>query len=139
MSTIELMQEVERLQVTLSDREAMIAKKEKEISAKDALIKELESKIAVLNILHFGPKSEKLTYEDERQGRLFNEAEEEAFAQADQEKSKACVETREVASYVRRAHNRNQGRKPISKDLPHIRDFNSLIFCYLLQNYLTYV
>jgi transposase len=118
MSTIELMQEVERLQVTLSDREAMIAKKEKEISAKDALIKELESKIAVLNILHFGPKSEKLTYEDERQGRLFNEAEEEAFAQADQEKSKACVETREVASYVRRAHNRNQGRKPISKDLP---------------------
>jgi transposase len=104
MSTIELEQRVEQL--------------EKALDEKDRLIADLKSKVAALEILHFGTKSEKWTPEDERQGRLFNEAEEEAFAQKDANQAGSCVETREVGPYIRKAHNKNQGRKPLSADLP---------------------
>jgi transposase len=108
MSTIELEQKVEQL-------EKALAEKEKTILSNNILIEELNAKIAVLNILNFGTKSEKWTPEDERQGRLFNEAEEDSLVNgADQ--IQARVETREVGSYTRRA--KNQGRKPLSPDLP---------------------
>jgi transposase len=102
MSTIELEQKVEQL--------------EKALAEKDSLIEELNAKIAVLNILNFGTKSEKWTPEDERQGRLFNEAEEDSLTKNDADQVKSHIETREVGSYTRRA--KNQGRKPLSPDLP---------------------
>lgn len=88
-----------------------------QLKEKDDLIGELKEKVALLEILHFGPKTEKWTREDDRQALLFNEAEDEAFRQTDEEGKKSGVETKEVAGYTRRAH-RNQGRKPISPDLP---------------------
>src|SRR4030042_5050205 len=88
-----------------------------QLKEKDALISELKEKVAILEILHFGPKSEKWTGIDDRQALLFNEAEDETFRQMDETGEKSGVEKKEVAGYTRRAH-RNQGRKPISPDLP---------------------
>ena len=109
MNTVELERKVEQL-------EKALAEKENVISSYVNLIEELKSKVAVLEILHFGTKSEKWTSEDERQGRLFNEAEEDAFKQDDSQPEEKRAETREVGSYTRRA--KNQGRKPLSPDLP---------------------
>lgn len=70
-----------------------------------------------MEILHFGPKSEKWTVFDEQQALLFNEAEDEAFKQQDEVQVKAVIETIEIGPQTRRK-NRNQGRKPLSPDLP---------------------
>jgi transposase len=104
MRTAELLLEIQELK--------------KELKAKDEQIAELKNMVSLLQILHFGPKSERLTYEDERQGKLFNEAEEEVFKQVADDHIKSGIPTREVGAYIRRAINRDQGRKPISKDLP---------------------
>jgi len=105
-----LQEENEILRLQLKEKDSIIAEK-------ISLINELKEKVAILEILHFGPKSEKWTQADDRQALLFNEAEDEAFRQKDEELEKSGVETKEVAGYTRRAH-RNQGRKPISPDLP---------------------
>ena len=89
------------------------------LKEKNDLIRDLSAKVSLLEILHFGPKSEKWTKHDDQQARLFNEAEDEAFKQNDTEQQKAVVETIELASYTRRKRkSRGQGRKPISPDLP---------------------
>jgi transposase len=94
-----------------------LKEKEKQLSESERLIKELKEKITLLEILHYGPKSEKWTKVDDRQALLFNEAEDEAFTQTDETGEKSEVEKIEVASHKRRKH-RGQGRKPISPDLP---------------------
>jgi transposase len=89
----------------------------------DALVKEntrlkarvrvLEEQVHLLQSLHFGAQSEKLTVVDKRQAALFNEAEDSAFAQ----EIEAPVETREVKSYTRTVR-KGAGRKPIADHLP---------------------
>jgi transposase len=101
----------------ITERERVIAEHEKLIAEKTSLLIELKEKVAILEILHYGPKSEKWTADDNRQAKLFNEAEDDAFRQVDEKGDKSGVETKEVSGYTRRAH-RNQGRKPISPDLP---------------------
>jgi transposase len=76
-------------------------------------VRELEELVRLLQLLHFGAKSEKLTAEDKRQAALFNEAEDSAFEQ----QIEAPVETRDVKSHTR-ATRKGAGRKPISEDLP---------------------
>ena len=89
------------------------------LSKKDSVIRELQEKVSLLEILHYGSKSEKWTKEDEQQALLFNEAEDEAFKQQDSEQQKAVIETEELGAYTRRKRKHNgQGRKPISPDLP---------------------
>lgn len=110
MNTNALVRENMELKVRLLERE-------KEISTLKASVDLLAEQVRLLQSLHFGPSSEKLTVEDRRQGRLFNEAEDEAFTQADEQKMALAKETVEVGPYVRRK-NRNQGRKAISADLP---------------------
>ena len=71
---------------------------------------ELQEKFEVLRRLYFGQSSEKLTEEDRRQMRLFNEAEELDDAEA---------ATEEPSSLTIGEHRRKKpGRKAISKDLP---------------------
>lgn len=94
-------------------------KLKRQLEEKNSVIRELEEKISLLEILHFGPKSEKWTIDDEWQARLFNEAEDEAFKQNDVLKQQAVIETEELGAYKRRKRkHRGQGRKPISPDLP---------------------
>lgn len=117
MSAMALREENKTLRLQLKEKDSIIAEHAKNIAEKTSLISELKEKVAILEILHFGPKSEKWTGIDDRQATLFNEAEDDAFRQTDDTSEKSGVEKKEVAGYTRRAH-RNQGRKPISSDLP---------------------
>ena len=85
----------------------------REIDELKAENRQLREHVQLLQALHFGTSSEKLTEEDKRQAGLFNEAEDGAFDQEIQ----APVETREVRAHSRKARN-GAGRKPISEDLP---------------------
>jgi transposase len=105
MNTKELLEENKQLKLKISEQAGEIS-----------LLKE---RVSVLEILHFGPKSERRTAEDDRQGRLFNEAEDAAFSQDNEEEKQKAKETTEVGPYTRRRH-RNQGRTAISRDLPRI-------------------
>jgi transposase len=117
MDAAALREENDSLRLLLKEKDAIIANNEKHLAEKATLIHELEEKVSLLEILHFGPKSEKWTCADDRQALLFNEAEDDAFRQTDEKGEKSGVETKEVSGYTRRAY-RNQGRKPISPDLP---------------------
>jgi transposase len=83
---------------------------------------ELQEKFETLRRLYFGQSSEKLTEEDRRQMRLFNEAEELAEGSTE-------AATEEPASLTVGEHRRKKpGRKAISKDLPReevIHDLDS--------------
>lgn len=80
-------------------------------------VTELREQVTLLELLHFGPKSEKLTAEDARQARLFNEAEDGAFAQADEEQIAAVQETVEIGAH-KRIIRKKAGRKKIDAKLP---------------------
>ena len=114
MNEASLREENKKLYKLLEEKESQFHLLLKE---KDSKISELEEKVALLEILHFGPKTEKWTKEGDRQALLFNEAEDEAFNQVDETGEKSAVQTIEVVTHTRRKH-RNQGRKPISTDLP---------------------
>jgi transposase len=103
----------------LEEKDKKIKEQNKTIKEKEAIIQDLSSKISVLEILHFGAKSEKWTSYDKLQARLFNEAEDDAFKQNDAAKQQSVIETIELGSYTRRKRKpQGQGRKPISPDLP---------------------
>lgn len=74
----------------------------------------LEEKYKTLQRRFFGRSSEKLTPEDELQGRLFDEAENEAAPEEE------CIEHEEEASVtkVKEHIRRKTGRKPLPEDLP---------------------
>src|SRR5208337_4247666 len=73
----------------------------------------LEEKYLTLVRKFFGKRSEKLTPEDESQGRLFNEAEEGLNAVNDEDREESAPVT------TVKAHERKKrGRKPIPDDLP---------------------
>ncbi|MBN1575499.1 MAG: IS66 family transposase, partial [Chitinispirillaceae bacterium] len=89
------------------------------LEEKDTLIRELSAKVTILEILHYGPKSEKWTKDDERQSLLFNEADDEAFRQADGARMNGVIETIELGAYTRRKKKpQGQGRKAIPPELP---------------------
>ena len=111
MDVEQLLKENELLKAKLQEREG-------ENDRLSALVGTLQDQVRLLQYLHFGAKSEKLTKEDKKQARLFNEAEDAAFEQSDAEQEAAVVETKEVGPYTRRANLKNAGRKPISADLP---------------------
>jgi transposase len=117
MTTAALREEIDTLRLQLKEKDSIIASQDKLIAEKTSLVDELKEKVAILEILHFGPKSEKWSGIDDRQATLFNEAEDDAFRQTDETGEKSGVEKKDVAGYTRRAH-RNQGRKPISSYLP---------------------
>jgi transposase len=71
---------------------------------------ELQEKFETLRRMYFGTSSEKLSEEDQRQMRLFNEAEEFGEEPSENEESESISVD---------GHRREKpGRKPISKDLP---------------------
>ena len=88
-----------------------------QLQEKDNLITELREQVRLLKLLHFDPKSEKLTSEDKKQGALFNEAEDSAFDQQDEAAEQAVIETIEIGPFQKRVK-KNAGRKAISEDLP---------------------
>ena len=73
----------------------------------------LEEKHLTLVRKFFGKRSEKLTPEDELQGRLFNELE-DGFATEDEDAAKEPVALTSVKAHKRK----KRGRKPIPDDLP---------------------
>lgn len=81
-------------------------------------VTKLAEQVRLLQLLHFGSKSEKLTAEDKTQARLFNEAEDAAFAQTDEAQAEAVREKKEIGAYTRTAPRNGAGRKAISADLP---------------------
>jgi transposase len=119
MNEAALHEKIDFLETALEEKEDIINEKEKQLSESERLVKELKEKVALLEILHYGPKTEKWTKEDDRQALLFNEAEDEAFNQVDESGEKSEVQTTEVVTHKRRKH-RCQGRKPISPDLPRV-------------------
>ncbi len=93
-------------------------KKLKEIiSKKDIHIAKLEQQVNLLQLLHFGTKSEKMTSEDKKTAPLFNEAEDAAFDQQNEEEQEKVKETIEVKSHPRRVTNK-AGRTPIDESVP---------------------
>jgi chromosome segregation ATPase len=86
----------------LEEKNKTIKKQDKTIEEKEAVINKLSEKVRLLEILHFGSKSEKWTKHDDQQARLFNEAEDEAFKQNAAAMQKAVVETIELGGYTRR-------------------------------------
>ncbi|MGB8297691.1 MAG: IS66 family transposase, partial [Polyangia bacterium] len=105
--------DLETLKLILSDYESQAADK-------DAYISELEEKIRLLEAVVFGPKSEKMKPrdpEEQKQYRLFDEAENTLAAQAD-EKGQDIV----VPGHVRK----KPGRRPLPPDLPRVEVVHDL-------------
>jgi len=88
-----------------------------QISKKDIQIIKLEEQVKLLQYLHFGTKSEKLTGEDERTGLLFNEAEDTAFEQNDPQQIEKAKKTIEIGPQTRTV-NEKVGRTRIDKSIP---------------------
>ena len=89
-------------------------------------IAELQEQVILLELLHFGPTSEKLSTEDKRQSSLFNEAEDGAFDQKDEEQIAAVQETVEIGPH-NRVVRKKAGRKKIDDELPrevHVYDLD---------------
>lgn len=76
------------------------------VARKDNRIQELEEQVHLLQTLHFGSSSEKLTVEDKNQKSLFNEAEDSAFDQ----QIEVPTETREVKSYKKNDQERRRSK-----------------------------
>jgi transposase len=89
-------------------------------------VAQLQEQVTLLELLHFGPTSEKLTAEDTRQSGLFNEAEDGAFDQKDEEQIAAVQETIEIGAHTRVVR-KKAGRKKIDEKLPrevHVYDLD---------------
>jgi transposase len=87
------------------------------IARKDIQIIKLEEQVRLLEHLHFGAKTEKLTREDRLTASLFNEAEDAAFRQDDPVQIEAARKTIELGPQTRTVK-KKAGRKPFSESLP---------------------
>ena len=90
-----------------------IAELKEIIKKQDNKINELEEKVNLLQLLHFGTKSEKITKEDKEQASLFNEAEDAAFEQNTEIELESC----EVKAHTKTVC-KGAGRKALSDNLP---------------------
>lgn len=94
----------------LTKKNSELAKEKEELIEKNFY---LEEKLKLANLFRFARKSEKWTEEDEKQSRLFDEAEYRDNITADSEKNK--VEDKIIVkSYSRK----KKGRKKIAQDFP---------------------
>jgi transposase len=110
MNEAALLQEIETLKSKVKTLESNNAKK-------DIKIIKLEEQVKLLQYLHFGTKSEKLTKEDERTGALFNEAEDTAFKQNDPVQIEQTKKTIEIGPQTRKVKEK-VGRTPIDESVP---------------------
>ncbi len=116
--TSELPDDIELLRQLLTQKNSIIADKDAAITGKDTFIAELEKRNAILmeqvrllENYRFARSSEKWTGEDERQSRLFDEAE-AGVCEADPDKS---FQTERI-TYTRKKG--KKGRRPIPPDFP---------------------
>ena len=113
----ELLWQYERQKHQTTDLESKNVELKTQHTHLEQQVVELQEQVTLLELLHFGPKSEKLSAEDTRQSRLFNEAEEGAFNQQDDEQIAAAKETVEISAH-KRVVRKNAGRKKIDDTLP---------------------
>ena len=110
--------DVELLAKENAELKETVARYEKDLEEQKGLISRLKEMVRLLRFLHFGPKSEKRTAVDTRNGVLFNEAEDEAFRQGEkQESSDEQTQAIPVRSPTRKGRE-NAGRKAIDESLP---------------------
>lgn len=104
-----------RLSAALAERDEYrrdLEQTREQLSESERRLLDTEHQLAVLRRAMFGRSSEKVTEEDLRQGRLFNEAEEQADADPTPE---------EAPQTEVKAHSRTKrGRKPIPANLPRV-------------------
>lgn len=110
MNEATLLQKIEIL-------EEQIKTLENDNAKKDSTILKLEEKVKLLQFLHYGRKSEKLTKEDTLTGSLFNEAEDAAFQQYDPVMTEQVKKTIEIGPQTRTIKEK-VGRKPFDASLP---------------------
>ncbi len=77
----------------------------------------LKEELKIFRLLKFGPQSEKLTTEDERQIRLFNEAEDASFTQSDDDQIELTTVSTDVKAHTKKKRSYG-GRTAISEALP---------------------
>ena len=106
MSNAALLAENEKLR-------KLVESQAKEIQSTKNIVAQLQEQVHLLQALHFGTKSEKLTKEDKKQSSLFNEAEDSAFTQ----QGEIETETREVKAHTKTVR-KGAGRKALAEDLP---------------------
>ena len=113
----ELLAQYEGQKTQTTDVESQNAELKTQYTDLEKKVAELQEKVTLLELLHFGPTSEKLSAEDIRQSRLFNEAEDGVFGQNDEEQIAAVEQSIEIGPH-KRAARKNAGRKKISDELP---------------------
>ena len=109
--------EKERLESDVSDLSSNNSNLLSKVSQLSTLTAKLEEQVSLLQLLHFGTKSEKMTSEDKKTASLFNEAEDAAFKQQNEEEEEKVTETCEVKSHPRRTV-KKAGRTPIDESVP---------------------
>ena len=122
----ELLEQYEGQKNQTTDLESQNAELSLKHTDLEKKVAELQEQVTLLELLHFGPTSEKSSVEDTRQSRLFNEAEDGAFDQKDEEQIAAAKETVEIGPYTR-AVRKKAGRKKIDDSLPrevHVYDLD---------------
>jgi transposase len=113
----ELPNDIEKLKAILTERERLLAERDSIIRQITAKLSWAEEKIRALELRYFGRKSEKYSPEEDKQNRLFDEAE----AHAD-EAAPPVVETVAVQSHQRK----KRGRKPKADNLPVREEIHKL-------------
>ena len=122
----ELLAEYERKKTETTALESSNAELKSQRMDLEKIVAQLQEQVTLLELLHFGPTSEKMTAEDTRQSRLFNEAEDGAFDQKDEDQIAAVQETIEIGPH-KRVVRKKAGRKKIDAELPrevHVYDLD---------------
>jgi len=112
--------DVEELKRIIDSQRTDIERSSFELEEFKRRYEDLDNKFKYLQKLFFGKKSEKLTPEDELQGRLFNEAESFVFTK-DNNKTEQTAEETDADNDVTlvKQHSRSKaGRKPIPAEIP---------------------
>ena len=112
----ELAKENRALKNQLKELEAKIADKDRQIAEKEQEVSALSHKVNILQALYFGPKSEKKTKDDERQGSLFDEAEVVSAVGGDTKRLKKTKKVR-VPEHEREVPSEKK-EKPFAENLP---------------------
>ncbi len=110
------MSRVVQLEKEKAELQAAVQRYEQQLREREREIQQLQERVRLLQLLHFGPKSEKRTGMDDRTALLFNEAEDTAFPQARLPESKGRREV-EVRAHRRKGGGK-VGRKPLEANLP---------------------
>lgn len=111
----ELKRIIVRQQRELQEHEQEIRRRDNEIEQQRVENKTLREQLALLKKTLFGPKSERLAPADEKQGRLFDEAE-----------ANSAGEPEKATSGVKAHKRRKRGRKPLPDWLPREEEIYDL-------------